>query len=394
MKKISALIIMIIAIALVGCSGSSNPDVIVDPTFDTDADEIVDIEDNCPDIANADQEDTDNDGVGDACDECPGINEIYISDNTGEIITYAECFIYADDAPIHAFICSPRDGVKDGCSGDPDQCTIGQWEGDLCQCVNNGRGHGSWLCADPIPPDADGDSITDSMDNCPAFANPDQEDTDLDGVGDACDACPVGVIDGTIPEPTRDGYRNLSRVQAKFVSGTLEFTTNVVAYVSPRAVDSSLNSYLELTSSLRRNNDRFSWGGHNSELFFDEPIEDAFRNLLLNAAMPPMHTMATAKTTPVSPPAPTMARPVLLLINDVDIEPDLICGNGWCDPPYFPSMTAPSTDSVTILTDGCAELENRCAPGSASFTDSSLGHCTCRVREGGTDSSWSCWVPD
>jgi hypothetical protein len=40
-------------------------------------------------------------------------------------------------------------------------------------------------------PDADGDGIPDSADNCPAAANPDQADTDADGIGDACDPCPV-----------------------------------------------------------------------------------------------------------------------------------------------------------------------------------------------------------
>ncbi len=36
-------------------------------------------------------------------------------------------------------------------------------------------------------PDSDGDGIRDSVDNCPAVANPDQADSDSDGIGDACD---------------------------------------------------------------------------------------------------------------------------------------------------------------------------------------------------------------
>jgi hypothetical protein len=36
--------------------------------------------------------------------------------------------------------------------------------------------------------DADGDGITDDLDNCPDVANPTQADSDGDGTGDACDA--------------------------------------------------------------------------------------------------------------------------------------------------------------------------------------------------------------
>lgn len=38
-------------------------------------------------------------------------------------------------------------------------------------------------------PDADGDGVADSVDNCAALSNPEQHDADIDGVGDACDAC-------------------------------------------------------------------------------------------------------------------------------------------------------------------------------------------------------------
>ncbi len=42
--------------------------------------------------------------------------------------------------------------------------------------------------------DSDGDSIPDSIDNCPDEPNFDQHDTDGDGIGDACDSCPATLL--------------------------------------------------------------------------------------------------------------------------------------------------------------------------------------------------------
>jgi len=51
-----------------------------------------------------------------------------------------------------------------------------------------GKDQGAALVFSPAEiPDADGDSIADFGDNCPASANADQLDTDGDGLGDACD---------------------------------------------------------------------------------------------------------------------------------------------------------------------------------------------------------------
>ncbi len=44
----------------------------------------------------------------------------------------------------------------------------------------------------PGPNDADGDGITNALDNCPNAYNPAQQDMDGDGVGDACDSTPSG----------------------------------------------------------------------------------------------------------------------------------------------------------------------------------------------------------
>lgn len=51
--------------------------------------------------------------------------------------------------------------------------------------------------ADTHGPDSDQDGISDSDDNCPLVANPDQADRDGDGFGDACDPCIDGPQTGT-----------------------------------------------------------------------------------------------------------------------------------------------------------------------------------------------------
>ena len=50
---------------------------------DSDGDGVLDSEDNCPSIANADQADEDGDHVGDACDPCPPFADTTDSDQDG-----------------------------------------------------------------------------------------------------------------------------------------------------------------------------------------------------------------------------------------------------------------------------------------------------------------------
>jgi hypothetical protein len=69
---------------------------------DTDSDTIIDSEDNCPDVANLDQLDTDGDGIGDACDfdalaPCDnGMADIYPCDGYDLMshMTLARIFIF------------------------------------------------------------------------------------------------------------------------------------------------------------------------------------------------------------------------------------------------------------------------------------------------------------
>lgn len=107
---------------------------------DTDADGVVDTDDNCVAVANAAQTDADADAIGDACDNCPAVAN-------------------ADQADADA------DAVGDVCDNCPADANADQ-------------------------ADADADAVGDVCDNCPAVANADQADADGDGVGDVCDACP------------------------------------------------------------------------------------------------------------------------------------------------------------------------------------------------------------
>ena len=54
------------------------------PVVDTDGDGIVDAQDNCPTIANADQRDWDGDHHGDVCDHCPHLPSATDPDGDGD----------------------------------------------------------------------------------------------------------------------------------------------------------------------------------------------------------------------------------------------------------------------------------------------------------------------
>ncbi len=110
----------------------------VDP--DDDNDGVLDVNDNCPLIANSNQLDTDNDGQGDVCDTD--------DDNDGVLDVNDNCPLIANSNQL--------DTDHDG-------------QGDVCDT------------------DDDNDGVADAQDNCPLVANTNQADFDRDGIGNACD---------------------------------------------------------------------------------------------------------------------------------------------------------------------------------------------------------------
>jgi len=153
---------------------------------DTDGDGLIDGCDNCPNVANPDQQDDDGDGIGNACDNCLNLPNADQADNDGDGVGNA-----CDNCPNHPNASqtdSDGDGKGDACDNCPNVANPDQQDGD-----GDGVGNACDNCpnhANANQTDTDGDGLGNACDNCPNVANPDQQDGDGDGVGNACDNCP------------------------------------------------------------------------------------------------------------------------------------------------------------------------------------------------------------
>jgi hypothetical protein len=176
-----------ISLSLAGCGddakndnpGDDNPTGEVAADFDSDG--VVDLDDNCPKLANPNQKDLDKDNVGDVCD--------FDMDGDGLLNRPDNC----PDVPNADQVDTDKDGVGDACAaGDRDGDGISDLLDNCLLIANNpntdtdGNGVGD-ACQD-----TDNDRILDINDNCPMIGNFDQKDQDGDKKGDACDADPDG----------------------------------------------------------------------------------------------------------------------------------------------------------------------------------------------------------
>lgn len=209
---------------------------------DRDGDGVLDPDDNCPDVQNAEQENSDDDGEGDACDEDDdndGLTDVeeadlgtdpFDPDTDGDGLLDG---LEVDSATSPLDPDSDGDGLCDGatavdgiCEAGEDLNADGVWdegetdprnpdtdEGSVNDGAEVARGTDPLDASDDVDEvdnDLDDDGILDSEDNCVDVANPEQENADDDAFGDACDNDGLTDVEeeeaGTDPrDPDTDG---------------------------------------------------------------------------------------------------------------------------------------------------------------------------------------------
>ena len=139
--------------------------------LDTDNDGTPDSSDNCPTIANPNQTNSDGDSAGNLCDAFSNdSSETKDSDNDGMGDNFEDTFnlnkLDSSDASL-----------------DPDADNYTNLQ-EFLSGTNPVDSNSN------PEPDSDSDGHKDSVDNCPAIANPNQTNSDGDSAGNLCDAFP------------------------------------------------------------------------------------------------------------------------------------------------------------------------------------------------------------
>lgn len=143
---------------------------------DSDADGVLDGEDNCRTVPNATQFDLDNDGEGDFCD--PDDDGDGAPDDADNCPLAPNPDQANQDGDAQGDVCDP-DFDNDGVNDSTDNC-------DLISNPDQANADGDEL-GDACDPDNDNDGIDNTSDNCPLASNATQDDLDGDTLGDACD---------------------------------------------------------------------------------------------------------------------------------------------------------------------------------------------------------------
>ena len=148
---------------------------------DHDSDGFVDGSDNCPRVANPNQQDTDGDLYGDACDDDDDGDAI--GDDWDDCTPGETGWSSAPNTDHDSDGCRDAtedfDDDEDGIFDQNDECPEGPvgWTSTIANDENQDG------CEDV---DTDGDGFVDQLDKCPQI-NDDQADLDGDGIGDACE---------------------------------------------------------------------------------------------------------------------------------------------------------------------------------------------------------------
>ena len=190
---------------------------------DGDLDGVEDSDDNCPLLANQDQDDADTDGIGNACEATSATNVVGAVNGSSAV---AVNLSWVNPAGSDLVALNLTYGFSNG-TGDltvrdiTSEVDLGASArvdyqiSDLVSGVNytfvvGGIDFRQGVLNQTLPAaavnvslplDGDGDQIADIFDNCPFKANSEQANTDQDEIGDACEAEALldlaGVVNGT-----------------------------------------------------------------------------------------------------------------------------------------------------------------------------------------------------